>query len=210
MKIGLIGAGNVGSSLGGGLAREGHSIVYGVRDPASDKHAALKGPNVEVRSVREAVEAADLVILATPWNAAQAALESAGDFAQKTLIDATNPIGPGFALTHGHTDSGAEQVARWAKNARVVKAFNTTGAENMADPAYGDARVAMFVCGDDEAACSAAQGLAKDLGFDPLVVGGLTKARLLEPMAMVWITLAMVTGHGRGIAFGLLRRDAKT
>jgi predicted dinucleotide-binding enzyme len=151
--------------------------VYGVRDPASDKHAALKGPNVDVRSVREAVEAADLVILATPWNAAQGALEAAGDFAQKTLIDATNPIGPGFALTHGHTDSGAEQVARWAKNARVVKAFNTTGAENMADPAYGDARVAMFVCGDDEAACSAAEGLAKDLGFDPLVVGGLTKAR---------------------------------
>jgi hypothetical protein len=59
MKIGIIGAGNVGSSLGGGLAREGHSIVYGVRDPASDKHAALKGPNVDVRSVREAVEAAD-------------------------------------------------------------------------------------------------------------------------------------------------------
>lgn len=116
----------------------------------------------------------------------------------------------GFELTHGHTDSGAEQVARWATNAKVVKVFNTTGHENMADPTYGAARAAMFVCGDDDGACASALGLARELGFDALRVGGLSKARVLEPAAMLWVNLALVLGNGRGVAFGLLRRSEVT
>ncbi|MCA9549459.1 MAG: MFS transporter [Myxococcales bacterium] len=135
-----------------------------------------------------------------------AAVEAAGDFGGRPLLDATNPIGPGFALTHGHTDSGAEQVARWAKNAKVVKVFNTTGVENMAQPRYGDARAAMCLCGDDEAARVLAAGLAADLGFEPLDAGPLANARLLEPAALLWIDLALRRGQGRGFAFGVLRR----
>ena len=108
--------------------------------------------------------------------------------------------------SHAHTDSGGEQVARWAKNAKVVKAFNTTGLENMADPKYGNARAAMFVCGDDEGACAVAAQLARDLGFEAVRTGGLSGARVLEPVAMLWISLAM-SGKTRGIAFGLLRRE---
>lgn len=202
MNVAIIGAGKVGTTLGKGLGKAGHRVVYGVRDPSQPKTVAP----AEAASVRAAVEGAEAVILTTPFDGAQAALEAAGDFGGKPLLDATNPIGPGFKLLHAHTDSGGEQVARWAKNARVVKAFNTTGLENMADPSYGKARAAMFVCGDDEAACAVAAGLARDLGFEAVRTGGLSGARVLEPVAMLWITLAM-GGHGRNIAFGLLRRD---
>ncbi len=203
MKIAIIGAGNVGGTLGKGLAKAGHQVVYGVRNPDDPKHAELKP--AQIATVRGAVESSDATILATPWNGAEAALAAAGDFGGKPLLDATNPIGPGFSLLHGHTDSGGEQVARWAKGARVVKAFNTTGYENMADPVYGQARAAMLVAGDDQGACEVAMGLARDLGFEPVRLGGLNAARMLEPLAMAWIKLA-VGGHGRNIAFGLLRR----
>jgi len=203
MKIAIVGAGNVGGTLGRGLAKAGHQIVYGVRDPGDPKHQELKP--AEIATVRAAVEGAEAAILATPWNGAESALAAAGDFGGKPLLDATNPIGPGFTLAHGHTDSGAEHVARWAKNAKVVKAFATTGVEVMANPVFGQARAAMFVCGDDPGACEVALALARDLGFEAVAVGKLSAARMLEPLAMLWITLAR-GGHGRNVAFGLLRR----
>lgn len=206
MRIGIIGAGSVGGTLGRGLANAGHAVTFGVRDPGDAKHAPLASGGSTVAGVREAVERSELVIVATPWAAAQAAVESAGDLGGRVLVDATNPIGPGFKLTHGHTDSGAEQVARWAKNARVVKAFNTVGVEVMANPVFGGAKAAMFIAGDDEAACIAVLGLARDLGFDAYRLGALTQARLLEPLAMVWITMAMPLKHGREMALALVRR----
>lgn len=205
MRVGVIGAGKVGQTLGRGLAAAHHEITYGVRDPRADKYHSLRGAGA-LATVRGAVEWAEVVLLTTPWAAAEAALEAAGDFAGRPLLDATNPIGPGFALTHGHTDSGGEQVARWAKGARVVKVFNTTGVENMADPTYGDRRAAMCLCGDDEDACQVAASLAEDLGFEPLFAGPLENARLLEPAALLWIDLALRRGQGRNFAFGVLRR----
>jgi 8-hydroxy-5-deazaflavin:NADPH oxidoreductase len=205
MKIGIIGAGNVGATLGAALARAGHSVDYGVRAPDDDKHAALRASGAGVSSVPGSVAAAEAVILATPWSATQAALASAGDFAGKPLLDATNPIGSGLTLTHGHTDSGGEQVARWAKGARVVKVFNTTGLENMANPAFGEARAAMWVCGDDEGAREIGERLARDLGFDAISVGALSRARLLEPAAALWMVTSRALGT-RDVAFALLRR----
>jgi len=210
MDIGIIGAGQVGITLGRGLGKAGHRIFYGVRDPSAAKHEALRGEDdVVVTTVPEAVARARAVILATPWATTREALAVAGDFAGKPLIDATNPIGPDLSLTHGHDDSGGEQVSRWATNARVVKAFNTTGLENMADPSYAGTPATMFVCGDDGQANELAAALAKDLGFEPLIVGDSTKARLLEPAALLWIKLAIVQGNGRDIAYKLLRREAQ-
>ncbi|MBL8786498.1 MAG: NAD(P)-binding domain-containing protein [Deltaproteobacteria bacterium] len=207
MKIGVIGAGQVGATLGRRMAEAGHTVSFGVRDPGDPKHAALVEAGASVHGVREAVDQSDLILLATPWAAAEDAVRAAGDFAGKVLVDATNPIGPGLTLLLGQTDSGAEQVARWATGARVVKAFNTTGFEVMADPTFGDARAVMLVAGDDEGACEVVCGLARELGFEALRLGGLARARVLEPMALAWIELALVRGQGRGMAFGLLRRS---
>ena len=207
MKIAILGAGKVGTTLGRGFRRHQHEVMYAVREPGEARHAQLKTEAEAVLTVPEAVRRAEVVVLSTPWSAAEAVVTAAGDFEGKPLLDATNPIGPGFALTHGHEDSGGEQVQRWARGARVVKVFNTTGIENMAQPNYPEGRVAMFLCGDDDEACQIAGDLAEELGFEAVRVGGLDRARVIEPAAMLWIRLALTMGHGRNIGFGLLRRN---
>jgi hypothetical protein len=88
---------------------------------------------------------------------------------------------------------------------RVVKVFNTTGANNMANPRYGDGGATMFYAGDDAGAKQIASTLAAALGFEPVDAGPLVRARELEHLAMLWISLAF-GGMGREIAFRLVKR----
>ena len=202
MRIGIIGAGHVGTTLGTSWANKGHTIVYSSRDPAAAR--ASKGGTFVATS--ELAAHADVLVLATPWNQALAAVEQLGDCGNRPLIDATNPIGPGFTLAIGHTSSGAEQIAAAARSARVVKALNTTGVENMADPHYGEGRLLMPVAGDDRDAVATVAGLCEDLGFAPVALPALSRAREIEPLALLWIRLALQLGNGRDIGFGLARR----
>jgi 8-hydroxy-5-deazaflavin:NADPH oxidoreductase len=208
MKIAVIGAGGVGTSLGKTFAAKGHEVRYGARNPASDKvTAALAStPGASATAIADAVGWADAVVLATPWGGTQEAVVAGGDYQGKPLLDVTNPLTPTFSLALGHTTSGAEQVQAWAPTASVVKIFNTTGLENMANPVYPQGRAAMVYAGGDAAAKQCAAQLAGDLGFEALDMGGLAGARYLEPAAMVWIHLALVQKMGRNIAFGLMRR----
>jgi predicted dinucleotide-binding enzyme len=157
--------------------------------------------------VAQAAASAEVVVLATPFDAAEAALRSAGDLSGKIVIDCTNPLTRDVsALTIGHTTSAGETVAALAGAARVVKALNTTGAGNMLDPRYGAEAATMFICGDDAAAKATVTDLVKTLGFDVVDAGPLRQARLLEPLAMLWISLAYAQGQGPNIAFRLMRR----
>lgn len=205
MNIAILGAGRVGTTLGARFANAGHDVTYGVRHPDDPKHAGLSSTRQRVASLADAAAAADVSILTTSWAGAQDALASAGNLSGKILVDATNPIGPGMVLTHGTTDSGAEQVSRWVPGANVVKAFNSIGMEVMADPTFGDARAVLFMCGDDKTATTTVAQLATDIGFDPLVIGSLTRARFIEPAALVWITASMALGS-RQFAWGRLTR----
>ena len=207
MRIAVIGAGNVGTTLGRGWTRRRHQVTYGVRDPSSAKAAALAQGGVQVTVPTQAVERSEVVVLATPWAATKNAVEALGDLGGRPLLDATNPIGPGLTLAVGDGGSGGELVQAWAPTARVVKIFNTTGVENLASPLYGDQAATMFYCGDDEPACAVAAKLAADLGFDAVSAGPLRNARLLEPLALLWIDLARGQGVSRTVAFKLLRRD---
>jgi predicted dinucleotide-binding enzyme len=211
MRIGIIGAGNVGGTLGRAWAQKSHEIMFGVRQPKAAKVGALLeqvGPSAKAGSVAEAAAFGSVVMLATPWPAARDALRAAGNLADKVLLDCTNPLKADFSgLEIGHTTSGAEQVALWAKGARVVKIFNSTGFENMANPKYGKGTaVTMFFAGDDAPAKGVAAQLAREIGFEPVDAGPLASARLLEPLAMLWVTLAYGQKQGTGIAFKLLRR----
>jgi hypothetical protein len=209
MKIAVIGTGKVGSTLGTGWAAKGHQVIFGTRDPTKAEVRALletTGSNARAAVVKEAVAAADIVVLATPWAATQQIVEAGPGWSGKIVVDCTNPIVPGLQLALGTTTSGGEQVAAWAAGARVVKAFNTTGAENMADPIYDSQPITMFICGDDSEAKAAVSQLAKDLGFEVADVGPLMAARFLEPLAIVWIRLASVQGWGRNMAFKIVKR----
>jgi predicted dinucleotide-binding enzyme len=209
MNIVIIGAGNVGRALGKGWRKAGHAVSFGVRSPDDDKYRDLgKDLDVSVRTVGEATGDGDVVVLATPWLAAQGALAAAGNLSGKVLVDCTNPLEPGLSgLTHGHKDSGGEQVARWAPDAKVIKAFNTTGFNIMEDPNLEGRRAVMFVCGDDPTAKSIVMELSDALGFETVDAGDLQSARLLEPLALLWISAAYRFGLGRDFAFGLLRRS---
>src|SRR5262245_18050036 len=137
MRIGVIGAGNVGGTLGRGWAQRGHEVCFGVRDVADPKIATLiaeSDASARAGTLADAAGFGTVVALATPWDAAEDALRAAGDLGGKTLLDCTNPLKPDLSgLSVGNATSGAEHVAAWAPRARVVKIFNTTGFDNMAD-----------------------------------------------------------------------------
>lgn len=203
MRIAVIGAGNVGGTLGRRWATLGHTVAFGVRRPA-------KGQTTP----SEAARGAELVLFAIPWNAVPEALAElgadGGALDGVVLVDATNPLGPGLKLLTGpQGESGGERLQALVPRARVVKAFNTTGYENMASPAYGGEPTAMFYAGDDSAAKETVRGLIVQLGFEPIDAGPLARSRELEHLAALWVALAMGVGTarlGRDIAFRLMRR----
>jgi 8-hydroxy-5-deazaflavin:NADPH oxidoreductase len=213
MKIAIIGAGNVGGTLGTAWAQKaGHEIFFGVRNPASDKTRALLhalGGKARAGSPAEAAAAGDFIVLTTPWPQAEAAIRSLGDVNGRIILDATNPLakGPdGIVLEIGHNTSAGETVQGWAKGASVFKTLNTTGFGNMADPIFHGVKSIMFVAGDDTAKKPKVIDLVAQLGFDVVDAGPLRNARLLEAHAMLWIDLALARGLGRDWAFARLKR----
>jgi hypothetical protein len=209
MRIGVIGAGSVGGALGRGWAKRGHEVVFGVRDPGKPEVVKLleAAEGARAASVAEAAAAGEVVVLATPWGATRDAVQQAGDLAGKVVLDCTNPLKPDLSgLDVPPGSSAAQQIAAWAPGAQVVKVFNTTGANNMAEPIYDEQPATMFYCGDDGEAKAVAARLAADLGFEPLDAGPLEKAPLLESLALLWIHLAYGQKLGRDIAFKLMRR----
>jgi 8-hydroxy-5-deazaflavin:NADPH oxidoreductase len=205
MKIAIIGTGTVGSALARGFGKTTHSVVLGARniadratqDLAQEAGAALAPP-------AEAAKAAELVILALPWDVVETAIKSLGDLTGKIVIDCMNPVGMvggALGLLLGHTTSGGETVAGWLPGARVVKTLNQVGAEMMADNTGLTHRPVMFMAGDDAKAKATVAAVLTDLGFEPLDAGDITRSRLLEPFGMVWINQALLRGKGRNWAF---------
>jgi len=210
MKIGIIGSGNVGGALGSRWAKLGHEVVFGTRDPQGldvQQLAAKAGGKTSVATLADAASKGDALLLAMPWPATEQVIGSLGDLSKKILIDATNPLLPDMSgLTLGTTTSAGEQVASWARGAKVVKAFNTVGANIMGDPSFDGHKPVMFYCGDDAEAKKVVKKLIDELVFEAVDAGPLKQARLLEPFALLWISLAFAQGMGLDFAFELLRR----
>jgi predicted dinucleotide-binding enzyme len=208
MHISIIGVGDVGKALAQAFIRQGEQVFLGVPKPEKSQSAvAALGPMASLGTIEQAVAASEVVTLAVPFAATEAIARSVADWQGKVLVDATNPLAPGLAgLTVGTTTSAAEQLASWAPTAKVVKAFNTTGAENMADASFTQGLPFMPVCGDDAQARAKVMALAALIGFDAIDLGPLHAARYVEPFAMTWIHMAIKQGLGRNFAFGILRK----
>jgi len=203
MKIGIIGAGVVGSTLGKGWAAKGHQVMFSSRNPHSDRMRALvaeAGPNASAGTVAETLAFGEVLVIAIGWEALPDALRGVGDWSGKIVIDATNRFSPPPANSVG---SAAEDIAH-ITGARVVKAFNTIGAANMVDPPFSE-KPTMFIAGDDSEAKATVTQLTEQMGFEVVDAGPLSNAGLLENLARLWVTLARGS-LGPNIAFRLLRR----
>jgi predicted dinucleotide-binding enzyme len=171
------------------------------------KLVAESGATARAATLAETAAGNEVLALATPWPATKEIIGKLGDLTGKIVIDCVNPLLPDLSgLEVGNTSSGGEMVAQWAKGAKVVKAFNTIGSSIMANANVGGHSALMFYCGDDEGAKKVVHGLATELGFDAEDAGPLRQARLLEPFALLWISLAFTRGYGREFAFKVIRR----
>jgi predicted dinucleotide-binding enzyme len=206
MRIAIVGAGSVGWALGNGWRKAGHEVSYALRDTTGKSADKVQGGNFAILPMGEAAAKSEVIVLAVPWPSAEAAVKSLGNLAGKVLVDTMNPLTPTLELALGFTDSAAESVARLAPGAHVVKAFNTTGADNMATAHEFKVKPMMPVASDDAGAKATVLKLASDLGFEAVDAGPLRSARLLEPMAMLWIKQAYEQKFGRDFAFALTRR----
>ncbi|HEU4405214.1 MAG TPA: NAD(P)-binding domain-containing protein [Polyangiaceae bacterium] len=209
-KVAIVGVGNVGAALGERLARAGFSVRFGVKAGA-DVAALLDrcGPNASAGPVAEAAAGADLVFLAVPPAALGDVVAQGRGFEGKIVVDCNNPVGWSDGPTLAPVEEGSltAKLVKLAPKARVVKGFNTFGAEFHRDPALaGGQRADVPLAGDDAGAKEAVADLARRAGFEPVDAGPLRNAALLESLAILWIHLAVVGGQGREFTFQLARR----
>ena len=205
MKIAIIGTGNVGGALATKWAHSGHEIYLGVRDIQNFKgKELLDNPKKKKKSIADAVQLAEVILLSTPATAVVDVVKSLGDTSGKIIIDAMNVVMGRGPEGYKHTTNA---ILDNTHTRDVVKCFNTTGFNNMVDPVYGNIALDLFVAGDSERGKQAAIQLAKDAGFaDCYPIGGNDKFELMEQFAWFWINLAMFQGQGRDIGFKLLKR----
>ncbi|MCY0995259.1 NAD(P)-binding domain-containing protein [Nannocystis sp. ILAH1] len=208
--IAIVGPGNVGSAIARRLVAAGFKKVsFGVRSGSkiAEALAELDG-KVTASLAPEAAAAADIVFLAVPGGVAVQAAHGLGDLRGKIVVDCNNPLtwsqGPVWSPPPEGSITAALQAA--LPGARVLKAFNTFGAEFHADPKLGDTVVDVPIAGDDAEAKATLSALIQRAGFHPIDAGPLRNAAALENMAVLWIHLALVGGQGREVAFKLLRR----
>ena len=206
--IAIIGTGEVASALGPGFAAQGHTIVYGSREPSRSDVAELveqTGGDASAATQQEAVQGADIVVLAVPGPVAEQLTRDLGDLSGKIILDPTNRVGQGEDgwLVHDVPGKGsnAELVQAAAPGARVVKAFNTLNYRTMIDPESSGGPVTIPIAGDDAAAKEVVAGLVEGMGLEVVDFGPLRYAHVLEEMLIVW-----ANARGRGEAFNYYLR----
>ena len=205
MDIAIIGTGNVGSALAKVWSAAGHIIHLGVRDRQNFKGKELLNlPRVLAHEISEAVWLSEVVLIAATPQVTADIVKAMGNVNGKVIIDAMNSV---RVKPEGYNNT-YEALTDLAKGAEIVKCFNSTGFENMANPIYPhDMPIDMFMAGDSKSAKETARQLALDAGFGECYdFGGSDKVALLEQFALSWINLAVMQGHGRGIAFKIIKR----
>jgi 8-hydroxy-5-deazaflavin:NADPH oxidoreductase len=218
MRIGILGSGDVGRRLGDGLIELGHSIKIGSRDPNKkdivqwiNNHGGEEGKRPS-GTFTEAASFAELIVLATLWDGTPNAIKMADpkEFDGKVVVDVTNPLdfskGMPPSLAVGHTDSGGETIQRMLSESKVVKAFNIVGNPHMVHPNFPGGPPTMFICGNDEESKKiVTDKILTPFGWETVDIGGIEGSRLLEPLAMLWMTYYFRTSTGNH-AFKLLRK----
>ncbi len=184
-KIGIIGSGNVGSNIGRAWAKAGYQVMFSSKDIEADrKLAAQVGSGARAGTPQEAAAFGDVLLFAVPYGALPELGRTLGSALQgKVAIDASNPFPQrdGAIADEARTQGAGVVSARLLPGARIVRAFNAVGAARMGAMHETPGKVGMPVAGDDDAAIQIASRLIKDIGFEPVVVGGLAMGKFLMP-----------------------------
>jgi 8-hydroxy-5-deazaflavin:NADPH oxidoreductase len=214
MRIGIIGSGDVGRTLGYGFTIIGHKVKLGSRNPEQDKIKEWLekcGEPGSAGSFDEAAAYGEMSVLATAWSGTKNAIAMINpkNLDGKPVIDVTNPLefpeNSPPRLTIGFSTSAGEEIQRLLPGSYVVKAFNIVGNAHMVNPSFPGGPPDMFICGNDEGAKSKVTAIIKALGWPVIDLGAIEASRYLEPMAMVWIMYFMQT-KTYNHAFKLLRK----
>ncbi len=185
VKIGVVGSGNVGSALGRVWANAGHPVMFASRNLDHDKQlAASIGANARAGTPKEAAEFGEVLLFAVPYGALpDLGKELASSIKGKVVIDACNPFpNRDGEIANRAREQGAGRVsAELLPGARIVRAFNAIGAARMGQAHEQPGRIGMPIAGDDKAAIEAASRLIREIGYEPVLVGGLDKGKYLMP-----------------------------
>ena len=201
MKIGVIGAGNIGGTIGAKWAARNHAVYFGVREPQKeslvDKISQMTGM-VRVGHSAEAIAFADVIVFAVPGaSVAPIVTENLDNLRGKTVIDASNNM-------RGESRHALGYLRDQLPTANLYRAFSSLGWENLENPEFNGTKADLFYCGDEDAKGTVEQ-LISDIGLDPVYLGGTDRVALVEGMTDMWFNLALKQGLGRRIAFKLLR-----
>jgi predicted dinucleotide-binding enzyme len=177
MRIGIVGAGRIGGNAGRLFAGAGHEVIFsGSRDPAKLARLATEAGGARTGSPREAVEFGEVVMFSVPWRAVDDVLAQTGSLDGKVVIDTTNQYGEGGL--EQMPKPAAQVNAERMPGARVVKSFSTLTSGFQGEAAGRG--VAMFLAGEDTEAKQLVAGLIRDIGFQPVDVGGFAEVPIME------------------------------
>jgi len=185
MKIGIVGSGQVGGTLGGVWVRSGHEVMFSSLDLEHDKALAAKlGSGARAGTSREAAAFGEVVMISVPYRALPEVGKTVGDLIRgKVVIDTCNPfVGRDGEIANWAREKGAGLAsAELLPGARLVRAFNAIGASSMGEAHKEPGRIGMPIAGDDAQAITVASALIRDVGYEPVVIGGLAMGRHLMP-----------------------------
>jgi hypothetical protein len=207
MNIAIIGAGNIGGTLGKKWKVMGHEIIFGVRDTQSSKvlsALAAIGGNVQVGSIQEAIREGEVILLSTPWNAvASLAADNAASMAGKIILDATNNFG-GLIINN----IGTLQAS--APTARLYRAFNSLGWEVFANPQIDGVIADMFYCGPDGPSRQQVEALIAEIGVHPIYIGDNDRVQIVDNLGALWVTLVFRLGYERQLALKIIQKSSNS
>ncbi|MBW4582807.1 MAG: NADPH-dependent F420 reductase [Tildeniella nuda ZEHNDER 1965/U140] len=215
MKIGIIGAGNMGAALGKLWANAGHHVIFSYsRDEAKLRELAIEaGKTAKAGTVQAAVADSDVVLLAVWLPTLEAVIQTAGSLDGKIIITCVSGLQPDFTgqtigIATDLKTSVAEIIQQLAPGAKVVEAFNTTFAEILASDSrqFGSDMPNVFYCGDDSEAKQVVAGLIEECGYESVDAGNLMVARTLETLATAWVQFAVSSQLFPNLGLKALRR----
>ena len=203
MKIGILGTGNIGGTLGKVWAQAGHQVVFGTRDVNNAKLTPLlekAEDNTRADTIANALEFGDVLLFAIPWSVVQGTVQEYGSaLKSKIILDATNNFS-------GPVINNVDTILSEAPNASVYRAFNALGWNVFEQPGFGDLVADLFYCGPEGEKRKVVETLINEVGLRPVYVGDLDQVHLIDNLGALWVRFAFQGGMGREFAFKMIQR----